>query len=580
MMADAFGIAPESRTTFWRTLQTFTVSRLAIAILMLAYFSVSLHKAMVPSDGLFYARTCVLYLALACAFWLLSTYARRRFLLQTILQISVDLAVISALYIHAGGIRSGLAILYLFPLAGGAILAPLLIALFFVSLAAFVILFESGYQWLEAGSDSAFFQAGLSGAALFAGVFVIHRLAARLIKQESLVIRQQRDLRVQQAINQIVIADMNDGILVVSSDGTLRTANPAAERMLGIAPGNGWSGKKLSELPSLAPIAEAFEHQTAQARLETASTLVMLKPTAPVGGDVAGVALARPDGAVHLRVRFASVDAGGLDTGRIVIFLQDVGEIENRAQELKLASMGRLTASIAHEVRNPLSAISYAASLLAEEDATPAQARLIHIVDDNVMRLNRMIEDILKLSRKVQSHGEPIALERTVTEIVSEFEETHSVRNGLIAVGAMHGLRVAFDPMHLREVLVNLLSNAMRYASGADGSIRLFAVARATGRLELHVQDDGPPISPQVRAHLFEPFYTTSSKGTGLGLYVARELCLNNEALLDYEYRVEHATGRSSARSDQISGRFVVTFAIAAAEESAPVAALTPTYSS
>ncbi len=115
-----------------------------------------------------------------------------------------------------------------------------------------------------------------------------------------------------------------------------------------------------------------------------------------------------------------------------------------------------------------------------------------------------------------------------------------------------------FDPLHLREVLVNLLNNAMRYASGRPASIRIFLVADAAGRRELHVQDDGPGITPEVRAHLFEPFYTTSSKGTGLGLYLARELCLNNDAKLDYEYRFD-AVARWAPR--KASGRFVITFA-------------------
>src|SRR5438093_1124961 len=126
----------------------------------------------------------------------------------------------------------------------------------------------------------------------------------------------------------------------------------------------------------------------------------------------------------------------------------------------------------------------------------------------------------------------------------------------MIELCAMDAYQVRFDPLHLREVLVNLLSNALRYASGRDGSLRIHALAPKPNRLELHVQDDGPAITPEVRAHLFEPFYTTSNKGTGLGLYVARELCLNNGAMLDYEYRMD----LSRDGVDEPSGRFVITF--------------------
>ena len=240
-----------------------------------------------------------------------------------------------------------------------------------------------------------------------------------------------------------------------------------------------------------------------------------------------------------------------------MIFLQDVTAIENQAQQLKLASMGRLTASIAHEVRNPLSAIGHATSLLAEDLAEPSHARLLKIVGDNVARVNRMVEDILQLSRKVQPHSEPLPLGAFLAEIRTEFQETHALPDDMIWVGGAGNAPVRFDALHLREVVVNLLTNAIRYASGTPGSIRLFVVSDSPGRMELHVQDDGPGITPEVRAHLFEPFYTTSSKGTGLGLYLARELCLNNGAMLDYEYRFD--PGAFGLR--KASGRFVITFA-------------------
>lgn len=258
----------------------------------------------------------------------------------------------------------------------------------------------------------------------------------------------------------------------------------------------------------------------------------------------------------HLKLRFVTIEAEGLGDDRTVIFLEDVTQIENQAQQLKLASMGRLTASIAHEVRNPLAAISHAASLLGEELKSAAQTRLVFIIGENVKRMNRMIEDILKLSRKAQSQHDAVALAPFFADLLAEFHQTHAVKPGLIFVGELHSCQVHFDPLHLREVVMNLLSNALRYASGRRGSIRIHVVTDAQ-RLEMHIQDDGPPITPEVRAHLFEPFYTTSSKGTGLGLYLARELCLNNGAMLDYEYRFD---GASDGMAEP-TGRFVITFA-------------------
>jgi two-component system sensor histidine kinase PilS (NtrC family) len=219
--------------------------------------------------------------------------------------------------------------------------------------------------------------------------------------------------------------------------------------------------------------------------------------------------------------------------------------------------MGRLTASIAHEVRNPLSAIGHATALLAEDLHGPAEVRLLKIVGDNVTRVNRMVEDILKLSRKVQPSGDPVRLDALLAELKAELTETHKLAPDMVLIGNAGDAAVRFDALHLREVLLNLLNNAVRYASGKPASIRLFTALDPVGRRELHVQDDGPGITPEVRDHLFEPFYTTSSKGTGLGLYLARELCLNNEAMLDYEYRFEN----SALGPRRATGRFVITFA-------------------
>jgi two-component system sensor histidine kinase PilS (NtrC family) len=558
-------IPTSTRETFWRTLQTFSVTRIIIGAVLLVYLIFNPYKGSDVDEQFIRWETCAIYLGIAVGFAVLSMRLQKRFLLQLLIQVAVDITAISMLYITTGGARSGLAILYLFPLAGGAILAPLVLALFFVSAVTLILLTEGGYQLLHTATEGSLSRAGLICAAFFAAVFVMNRLAARLIKQEDLAAQRGRDLRIQEAINRLVIADMDDGILVVGTDGSVFAANPAVERMLGLSVPNGQPSFKLTDLPSLAPVADAFFNWAARVDYEASTesgstTFVVVKP----GDDIAALQGTttisrelRRELAAHLKLRFKTVETAALSEDRAVIFLQDVTKIENQAQQLKLASMGRLTASIAHEVRNPLSAISHAASLLAEDITNPVQSRLLSIVGDNVTRLNRMIEDILRLSRKAQSVKEPLALAPFFTELLDEFRESHALTPGMIEAKDMGSYRVRFDPLHLREVVVNLLSNALRYASDRRGSIRMTLLLDTGGRLELHVQDDGPPIKPEVRAHLFEPFYTTSSKGTGLGLYVARELCLNNGAMLDYEYRLD----ASHPGSDEPSGRFVITFA-------------------
>jgi two-component system sensor histidine kinase PilS (NtrC family) len=477
------------------------------------------------------------------------------------MQIALDIAAISLIYFSLGGLKSGLAILFLFPLAGGAILAPLVLALFFVSAVTLILLAENSYQLLNAATDMSSSQVGLYCAAFFIAIFAINRLAARLIKQESLALERGKALNVQQAINRLVIADMGDGIVVIDRKGRILTINPAAGRMLGLAYMHEKSDGRLSEMAWLRPIADAFSawkvHSGSRVSAQVAKpTFVLVKhhddATLQGGTTILG---GRRELATHLKVRFSRVESDSLMEDRFVIFLQDVTEIENQAQQLKLASMGRLTASIAHEVRNPLSAISHAASLLSEDAQDTSHQRLLAIIGENVARLNRMIEDILKLSRKAHKYNEPLALAPLFDDILIELRGMHGIADDLIEVGDMQPYSVQFDPLHLREIVANLLTNALRYASGKPGSIRIFAVPGIGHRLELHVQDDGPQMTSAIRAHLFEPFYTTSSKGTGLGLYLARELCLNNDAMLNYEYRTED-------EHSQPTGRFVITFAV------------------
>lgn len=544
----------QTRVTLWRSLQTFSITRVVIALVLLMYLGLDFDSGQ-PSADPVNAETCSAYLAAALAMAVAARW-RHRFIIQLAIQIGVDLAAISILYLSTGGLRGGLGVLYLFPLAGAAILAPLVLALFSAALATLFLLAQSVWQILISDRDAALMQAGLLGAAFFAGVLVVNRLAARLLGQEALAAQRGADLRIQQAINEIVIADVGDGILVVGDDGAVFTGNPAARRMLGLD--GEASGFLLRAVPAFEPVTLAF--QTWLAAPGDGAAYVTLKAWRQDGDQDGGHARqvsGRRDQPVHLKLRFARVDTPDRVAGRSVVFMQDVTAIENQAQQLKLASMGRLTASIAHEVRNPLSAIGHATALLAEDLHGPAEVRLLKIVGDNVTRVNRMVEDILQLSRKAQPNGEPVRLAAFLSNLKSEFCEIHGLDSDIVQLGDAGDGTVRFDPLHLHEVVLNLLNNAVRYASHQPGSIRVFPARDAAGRSELHVQDDGPGITRDVRAHLFEPFYTTSSKGTGLGLYLARELCLNNDAKLDYEYRFDPA----APGPRKASGRFVITFA-------------------
>lgn len=511
--------------------------------------------------GVSYGQICVIYLLLALGFGILTFYRRQQFMAQLLAQIVVDIVIISLLYLLAGGMKSGLAILFLFPLASAAILVQLTLALFFASAVSIFLLLQSVFHFFKTGVDGSGVQAGLYGAAFMSAVYILNRLAARLISQETLAIQRGEHLQIQQAINQLVIASMDDGLLVIGRDSEVFACNPSAERKLGLNLGQNNKDQRLSDIASLRSLSDAFFawHQqldkTAGNSAED-SAFIKIKPTKTPAPPVAN--FKQDEGGalvVHLKIRFAKVQMTAAPEERFVIFLQDVARIESQAQQLKLASMGRLTASIAHEVRNPLSAISHASALLGEEATSQSQLRLLNIVAENVARMNRMIEDILNLSRKAQSH-EMIGVAEIVEQVSSSITEMHQLPSEMIQFQDEGSLIVRFDPLHLREVLLNLLTNAIRYASGRAGSIRIHTVPATANRLELHVQDDGPSITPEVCAHLFEPFYTTSSKGTGLGLYLARELCLNNSAMLDYEFHPD------IAKEGEYTGRFVISFPV------------------
>ncbi|MBI3284088.1 MAG: PAS domain-containing protein [Burkholderiales bacterium] len=580
-MPAARPLSSDPGISFWRSLQTLNISRVVVAISLLVLLSLSSGKDIWANEYVFSRNICILYLSAALGFVALKYWCRQHFMWQLAAQILLDILAISTLYLGAGGSKSGLAILYLFPLAGAGILAPLLWAFFFTSIVTLFVLTESIYRVFQQDDGSPVSQVGLYGAAYFAAVYVVNRLAGNLIRQEQLATRRGQELAVQQAINRLVIADMGDGILVLDQFGRLFEINPAAERMLGGSLNKSMTGAGLDDIIPLRPIVETMKARAAgMARHErfkdedisfVSIRCYLDEPRVEpkfdaVQGDTVS-RIERPHFVTHLKLRFVAIDEDHIaDLGEAagsytIIFMQDVSDIENQAQQLKLASMGRLTASIAHEVRNPLSSISYAASLLNEDVSSSVQdtaqaARLLKIVDDNVARLNQLIEDILKLSRKARTDVPPYRLMPAVAEFVRDFAETKTLADRFIKVDDSQDFKVSFDPGHLREVVVNLLSNAIRYASGKPGSIRLYANLTPTGRQELHIQDDGPAISYDVRAHLFEPFYTTSRMGTGLGLYMARELCLNNRALLDYEYRSDDAQPDDA----EPSGRFVVNF--------------------
>ena len=496
---------------FWRSLFYFNVYRLAGAVLLFA-IAAALQDT-VPVGSRDY--TLSVFLTLAYSFFSLICFVliriRWRFDLQLTVQVAADVLFIVMLIYASQGIQSGLGLLLLTTLAAAGLIARGRLTLFYASLASVAILLEHTYEVLQFDAPVAqYAQAGLLSAGYFAIAWVTHTLARYAVASEELAAQREIDLENMAQVSEHVIQDMQDGVLVVDGQGHIRQFNTRAERILG--PLWGRRDVALGEYaPALAARFEAWrENETGP---ETA-------------GDIASN---RAIGA-----RFVPV--GHRRTAGAVIFLEDLTRIQSEARQMKLAALGRLTANIAHEIRNPLSAISHAAELLQEEPATDdTTKRLITIIQDNSRRLDRMVNDVLRLRRGDLAHRESFNLADYLKTFVEQFCQIEKLPPDIFLIELQADPHVLFDRSHLNQVMWNLCRNAARHCRREHGSIQLVVSAEPRDAVvKLDVVDDGPGVSAAVRSQLFEPFFTTATGGTGLGLYIAREVCEANSAKLDF----------------------------------------------
>jgi two-component system sensor histidine kinase PilS (NtrC family) len=508
---------------FWKSLRYLSDARFAVACLLLVYVPLVGRESAREQqfDTALFLPAVAVYFAIAIAWSAIVRLSRRGFHVQLIGQVLVDIAVIGLVMYAAGGARSGLGVLMLMPTAGAAILSTPLLAMFFAAAASLVLLGESLWRGLkddavtQAGSDGGLFIAAVISASLFVTAALVNRLARRLTDQERLAFRRGEDLRSQLAINELVIAELDRGVVVFDGAGGVKGINPTARQMLG--------------LPD-AGIGVAAGTAAATGALATLRALVGSRQ------QRADLDVGAGTGCSRIRARVLSeANHGGPLKDRVVL-LEDLDRIEERAQELKLASMGRLSASIAHEIRNPLGAIRHAGNLLAEQVPPGPLQRMTSIIEENSLRIDRIVEDVLSIARRTAAR-EPVPLPSFFNTFLPEFVAQADTSWERISVRFASRDPILFDRNHLRQVLVNLLGNALRYASDSPGAILVSWDAGGARGGALRVLDDGPGISAGNRRHLFEPFFTTESRGTGLGLHMAQELCAVNGALLRYETR-------------------------------------------
>jgi two-component system, NtrC family, sensor histidine kinase PilS len=384
------------------------------------------------------------------------------------------------------------------------------LTLFYAALASIAMLLEHTYEVLKFDSAIAqFAQVGLLSAGYFAVAWLAHTLARYAVASEELAARREIDLENMAQVSEHVIQDMQDGVLVVDGEGVIRQFNTRAERMLGVL----W-GRRDVPLGDYAPeLARSFKAWREDEHGRESRDTVL-------------------DGAVSARF----VPVGRRRTAGAVIFLEDLTRIQNEARQMKLAALGRLTANIAHEVRNPLGAISHAAELLQEEPAINSTVkRLTTIIRDNSERLDRMVNDVLRLRREDSAHRESFKLVDYLKTFVEEFCQIEKLTPDVFQIELRADPLVLFDRSHLNQVMWNLCRNAARHCRLSKASIRIVVDANTRdATVKLEVIDDGPGVPAQLRSQLFEPFFTTAAGGTGLGLYIAREVCEANNARLNF----------------------------------------------
>jgi two-component system sensor histidine kinase PilS (NtrC family) len=505
--------APLSQESLWRSIAFFNLYRLILGGLLLLVptlfgqmFALNAHN----QTRFFWV--AAVYTLLVLVSVLAVGLRKPRATLQLAFQVCADIAAVAALTYYGGGIQSNLGMLLLVSLALAGMVSRGRITLLYAALASIAMLLGHGYAVLTSDASVAqFLQVGILSASYFALAWLAHTLSKYAIASEKLAFLRGVDLSNMAEANRLMIQDMPDGVLVVDERGMVRQFNPSAETLLGYTFSSGAS----RQLAECSPLLEAM--------------FAAWRQNKELGHEIL-----RLPGTNHpVLVRFLPVQRQGF-WGAVVV-LEDMQRMQAQAQQVKLAALGRLTANIAHEVRNPLSSISYATELLREQRSDPAQDRLFQIILDNTKRLNRIVQDVMQVNRRDRVQAEVFELSGRLEAFVDNLCQVEQVPREVFGLNIDPACVVRFDPGHFEQVLWNLCRNALRYSQKRTGSVRLRASVVGGGKALLEIADDGSGVSADAAQKLFEPFFTTDAGGTGLGLYIARELCEANGAQIEYK---------------------------------------------
>jgi two-component system sensor histidine kinase PilS (NtrC family) len=433
--------------------------------------------------------------------------------LAAVVFVLFDISALAWLMYLSGGVSSGLGVVILIAVSAGSVLVTGRVSAFLAAVATIVVLYEEFYvSLMPPDYRSDYFQAGILGAIYFATSIAIQSLSARLRRTEITSLSRAAEVADLERVNRSIIQRMRTGIIVVDSHDHPRVLNQSARSLLGLAAHDDTT----PALPN--PLIERLQAWRNDTRARSGP--FEIAPTTP-----------------EIRANFSAVRPERPDAD-VIVFLEDTVEIQQQAQQLKLAALGRLSASIAHEIRNPLGAISHAGQLLSESrNLDKGDTRLTDIINMQSRRMNGVVENVLELSRRKPPSPIRLNLNNWLTDFVTEFRQSMPDAVDIRINVQPTATEVRADPGQLGQALTNLAVNGLRYSKEKTGSATLTidgGIDSTTDRPYLNVIDDGPGVPDDRIEHLFEPFFTTERTGTGLGLYITREMCEANQARVTY----------------------------------------------
>lgn len=511
---------PDEPDVSWRVLLTLSAFRLLIAVALLGFFLISTDpRVFGDRHPTLFSATIAGYLVFAA---LAALSLRQRWVpivALSLAQLLVDIVAITLLMHASGGISSGLGGLLVVFIGVGSLVLPAQYPAILAALATFAVLGEQVFsQFRDLQSALNYPAAGLLCAIVFAMATAAQPLARRIQASEALARKFGIDLQNISELNDYIVQHLRESIIVLDDDDTLRLINSSAIQLLGgrdPVPGDSLQTaspelhdylRRWREDPSLSSHPEFT-------LITEGSSLRILAHLAPLGKDTSRA-------------------------GPVLVFLEDVSIMNERVQQSKLASLGRLSASIAHEIRNPVGAMSHAAQLLRESPGlTQDDERLTEIIQTHSQRVSHIIDNVLQLSRRESSRPERLEVKAWLDDFAVEFARTHMLQEGEFTIGEVPGdLEVRIDRGHLHQIMWNLCDNAVKYASETGGILVEVQGGRLPnqGRPYIDVVDSGLGVDAATVEQIFEPFFTARSGGTGLGLYISRELCELNRATLVY----------------------------------------------